>query len=264
MNNKLLKLTAVMTAGAIASVSLPASAHAEFSNDNCDIELNYDLTVSPDHIRIIENDQTLVDIYKDQKLFVKGEEIDLDYSQQSLVTEYSKSIRQSIPEAGELAIEAVTLAYEGIQVALGEHADLSGSREKFDQLEQKISDKFSDKNGHYSFRQGEFTFDGEDSEIDRMVEEIVEDMMPQLIGGILSNIGQAVANGDGDFSSIEQFGENVEREMELRAESIEKSAEEFCYSLKKVDDLENELVASNTKLIYMDLISVKSHHDEIQ
>ena len=199
----------------------------------------------------------MIDIFKDTRLFVRGDQITLSPEQQELVTEYSKSIRRAVPQAGELAVQAVSLAYEGIQAALGDHVDLSNSREKFDRLEQRISEKFNNDSGHYSFRQGEFSFDNNNEEIDVMVEEIVEDMVPQLIGGLLSNIGQAMANGDDDFSSLENLGENIEQEIEGRAEEIEKSADEFCYSLKKVDDLETELVASNDNFSYFDVLTFK-------
>jgi len=255
MKNKQITFTktALVTA---ALLSTSAFAGIQMENDHCNVDLNYDLTISPQHVRIIEKDETLIDIYNDQQLFIKGHQIDLDNNQQALVTQYSTSLRNTIPEVGAIAIEAVNVAFEGIEVALGGHVDLTDSRGSFDELEQKISEKFNDKDGYYSFKQGEFTFDTDDKELDILVEDAVEDMMPKLIGGLLSNIGNAVANGQG-LASLENLGENIEQEVEKRAEKIEERADKFCQSLVAINEMEKDLVSSDKQFADFDLINVE-------
>lgn len=238
-------------------MSSAAFANVHLDTDSCDIELNYDLTISPEHIRIIDQDETMVDIYKDKILFLRGEQIQLNQNQQVMITQYATHIRNAIPEVTEIAVEAISMAYEGINLALGNHADMSETQEKFSDLENKLKQKFESKDGHYSFKQGSFNTSIEDEAVDELVEDIVSDVVPQLVGGILSNIGIAMMSGESDLSELEDIGENIEKEMELRGESIEQRAEEFCLSLKKVDELEQALLASNSQFIYLDLLNLK-------
>ena len=253
LNKSILVLAGLLSTSAMADVHL--------ENEHCDVDLNYDLTISPQHVLIIDQDETLIDIYNDKTLFIKGEQISLNSNQQELITNYSTSLRQTIPQAGEIAIEAVNLAFEGIEAALGGHVDLSNSRAKFDEIEEKVSEKFNDQNGHYSFKQGEFTFDTDDEQLDNMIEESIEDIMPELIGGLISNIGQAISNGEG-LESLDNLGENIEREVEAKAEQIEAKAGEFCQSLVAINNIEQDLFESNNQFIYFDLLNVDAKNTD--
>lgn len=247
-----------------AVLSTPAFSNIHMDNvnintDQCDITLNYDLTISPDHILIIEDDETMIDIYNDKMLFIRGEKVELTSKQQAMVTNYAESIRNTVPEVSKIAVEAISIAYEGINAAFGEHIDTSSTREKFIELEQKISDKYGSHNGHYRFSQGNFNTNIEDDEVDQLVQDLMQDIVPQLIGGIMANVTKAMISGNSDFSEFENIGDKVELEIESRADELEQRAEAFCYSLKEVDELEQDLVASNNQFIYFDLLSFKQN-----
>lgn len=241
---------------ATALVSSSAFAHIEVSTDQCDIKLNYDLSISPQHIRIIDNDQTMIDIYKDEVLFVKGEQITLTASQQELVSDYAANIRQSVPEVAHIATEAIGVAYEGISAAIGSKVDLSETRAKFSSIEEKISAKFNNESGHYRFNQGNFGTNSDNKEIEMMVEGVVEEMLPKLIGSLMMNIGSAMAGGETSFKDLENLGEKIEHEVEARAEVLEQKAKAFCGRLKQVDEMEKDLVAQNSDFRYFNLLKV--------
>ena len=231
--------------------SVSANAH----NNECHLSLKNDLSVTPDHIRIIEDDETMVDIYKDRILFIKGEQIQLTDKQQSMINEYSTSIRKAIPEVTEIAIEAVGLAFEGLNAGLGKFVDMEVHEDKFKIIQEKIREKYNSNEGRYSITEGEFNMDIDDGEVDELVNEIVDDMVPTIIGGLISNMGQAIASGDDiDFDN---FGENIEREIEAKADLIEVKADAFCNSMKRVDKLEQALVATNPKFVYLDLLEIE-------
>lgn len=250
--NNLIKASLLAT----AFISSSAFAHINISTDQCDIELNYDLSISPQHIRIIENDETMIDIYNDEILFVKGDQIDLTPTQQTLVSKYADNIRQSVPEVAQIATEAVGIAYQGINAAMGDRVDLTDTKEKFDEIEQRINAKFNNDNGHYRFNQGNFSTDSDNREIEVMVEDMVEEMIPKLVGSLMMNIGSAMAGGETSFSDLENLGDRIEAEVEERAQVLEKKAEAFCGRLKEVDEMERELVAQNSNFAYFDLLKV--------
>lgn len=250
--NNLFKASLLTT----ALVSSSAFAHVNISADQCDIELNYDLSISPQHIRIIENDQTMVDIYKDKVLFVKGDQIELTPEQQELVTSYAGHIRESVPEVAMIATEAVGVAYQGISAAMGSHVDLTGTQEKFAEIEKKITDKFNNDKGNYHFSHGNFQMNAESEEVEMMVEGIVKEMIPKLVGSIMMNIGSAMAGGEASIDDLENLGDRIEKEVEQRAQAIEEKADAFCRRLKQVEKMEKELVAQNKHFAYFDLLEI--------
>lgn len=252
MNKTTLTKTGLFVA---ALFSASTFAHTELNTQHCEIKLNYDLAISPEHIRIIDNDQTLVDIYQDKQVFIKGEMVTLTPQEQTLINTYSDHIRRSIPEVSQIATEAVSIAYQGISAALGSQVNLDKTKAKFDQLQQKIEQEFNNKQGHYSFRQGNFSTSVDNHGIDEMVEEIVEEMVPQLIGSLMINLGSAMANGDTDFSQFDGIDDKIEQEIESRAEVIEQKAEAFCQRLTQANEVEQQLIANN-KLQHLDLLKV--------
>eukprot|EP00998_Keelungia_sp_KM082_P013169 NODE_9630_length_511_cov_0.960938_g9607_i0.p1 GENE.NODE_9630_length_511_cov_0.960938_g9607_i0~~NODE_9630_length_511_cov_0.960938_g9607_i0.p1 ORF type:complete len:138 (-),score=9.78 NODE_9630_length_511_cov_0.960938_g9607_i0:46-459(-) len=134
--------------------------------------------------------------------------------------------------------------------------DLSETKEKFAQLEQGINDKFNNGNGYYRFSQGTFNTNAENSEVKVMVEEVVKDMVPKLIGSLMVNIGSAMAGGETSFKDLENLGDRVEKEVEQRAEVLKQRAEAFCGRLKEVDKMEQALVAQNANFTYFNLLKV--------
>ena len=233
-----------------------AFAHDDHENQ-CNLSLNNDLSVTPEHIRILEDDETLVDIYKDNILFIKGEQMQLNDKQQKMLLEYSTSIRSALPEVTEIAIEAVGLAFEGLNAAFGETIDMQENEEKFQQLQQKIKNKYKDTNGSYFIRDGDFNVDIDDEGIDDLVEEILEDMVPNIVGGVLSSIGKAIASGDDVDTEFDDIGNKVEQEIEAKSDAIEMKATAFCNKMKDLDKLEQKLIDSNSDFKDLDLLEIE-------
>lgn len=222
--------------------------------NQCNLSINSDLSVSKEHVRIIKNDETVIDIYQDKAVFVKGEQIELTSTQQAMVMDYSVSIRNSVPEVTEIAMEAVGLAFEGVNIALGEFVDLDENEEKFKQLQQKINKKYQSDDGSFTVTEGDFGMNIDDEEIDALVEEMVEDMVPDLVGGLLSTIGKAMVTGgdiDSEFDGLEQ---RIESEIEAKADLIEVKADAFCQKMKRLNTLEQELISIDS---HFDLLEIE-------
>ena len=230
-------------------------AHEE--DNHCDVSLNNDLSVTPEHIRILEDDETLVDIYQDKMLFIKGEQIQLNDKQQKIIIEYSTSIRSALPEVTQIAVDAVGLAFEGVNIALGDLVDMDDHEDKFKLLQQKINDKYQDSEGSYSITKGDVNIQIDDEEVDVLVEDLVEDMLPSLIGGLISGIGQAIASGEDIDIELDNIGEKVEREIEAKAELIEVRADAFCNKMKDFDKLEQKLIDSSSDFEDLDLLEIE-------
>ncbi|GHB74661.1 hypothetical protein GCM10008107_25180 [Psychrosphaera saromensis] len=245
----------ILLSGLLVFNSSAVMAHDE--ENQCNLSLNNDLSVTPEHIRIIEDDETLVDIYQDNILFIKGEQMNLNDEQQKMIVEYSTSIRKALPEVTKIAVDAVGLAFEGLNIGLGELVDMDEHEEKFKQLQQKINDKYQDNEGSYSVTKGDFNIEIDDEEIDVLVEDLVEGIVPSLIGGLISGIGQAIASGNDIDIELDDIGEKVEREIEAKAELIEIRADAFCNQMKSLDKLEQKLINSNSDFKDLDLLEIE-------
>lgn len=251
-------LTNLMVLASLFS-SAGVLAHGVEFDRQCDLELNNELNITPKHILIKESDVTLVDIYNDEIIFVNGDEVTLDNEQQKLVTEYSLALRAAVPQVAEIAVDAVEVAFEGINAGLGNMVDLDNTRDKFEEIKSRINERYNENDGHYSFSEGNFSTNIEDEQIDDAVKDVIKDVAPQLIGKVLANIGNAMAEGNMDFSELDGLDARIENEIDDRTQELEQKAAVFCDNLKRVDKIEDTLMASNLKFIHLDLINLKRH-----
>lgn len=225
-------------------------------DNECEIDLNANLTITPEHILIKEDDETLIDIYQDQMVFVRGELVDLNASDTALVQEYASTLRNSVPEITAIALTAVEAAFEGINAGLGDLGNMDGIRDAFDEVKYQIEYSYEQANGYYSFTDGEFTLGQNNQDIEHAIEGVMEEIMPSLIGNLLTQVGTAMASGDADFSSFDDLGERIETEVEARTAVIEEKAYAFCKKLEKANDLETQLIAKNPELKDLDLLQM--------
>jgi len=239
--------------------SVGVFAHGIEFDRQCDLELNNELNITPKHILIKESDETIVDIYNDETIFINGDQITLDNEQQKLVTEYSLALRAAVPQVAEIAVDAVEVAFEGINAGLGNMINLDNTRDKFEEIKTRINDKYNQNEGHYSFSEGNFSTNIEDEQIGDAVKDVIKDVAPQLIGKVLANIGNSMAEGNMDFSDLDGLDTRIESEIDARTEDLEQKADEFCKNLKRVDKIEDNLIATNHKFTNLDLIKITTH-----
>lgn len=247
----------VATIATALLLSTSLFAETAVHTEQCELELNNTLTIMPDHILIKDDEETLIDIYQDKMVFVSGELVELDAEQQVWVQDYATTLRDAIPRLGEIAVEAVDVAYEGVMAAFDMDDENEKIAAKFADIKQKIKQKYQDtNNGYYTFADGELSQSVDGNGIDQAVEELMEDLMPVMIGSLISKIGDSISSGDDSFADLENLADDVERQIEGKADAIGKKAEQFCLDLKRADDIENQLIASNLKFIDFDLLSI--------
>ena len=92
-------------------VSLPLQA-------NCNMAFRYGVLISPEHIRVMQNNRTFVQINHDQQLFVKGEWQQLDAETQQLLQLYAHGLRKFVPEIVSLAVDGVEVGLSSIEAML--------------------------------------------------------------------------------------------------------------------------------------------------
>ena len=262
----------------IASVLILASSNvfahdSSFSNDSCNVELNGGVRVTQSEIEFFKADQPLYKIVNDDALIISGNQISLSPSQQSLVNEYSTSIRAMIPEVKEIAIEGIELATDGVNLAFNEllgegnavGAELTGH---LADIKNEVDIRFSQNKAFHINEEGfaGAEFFGENFE--ERIEKAVESTMEKSIGTLMIAIGQEMLFSDGNMDAFEtrmkNFGKQIEHEMESRGEELEKRAESLCIAVLEIDNLEEQLNFQIEELANFDIIEASLRkRDEI-
>ncbi len=248
---------------------------ALYAHDSCDVELDAGVTINESSIEFFDSDknnqdkkkQTLYKIDEDNNLIVGGDYVSLNDDQQVLVEQYSSSIRAMVPQVRNIALEGVDLALEGVNLAfnelLGEGNDIGADlTQELSSLKEEVATRFTIANG---FTIGENGLDDDEllgEEFEERIENAVEKAVMGSMGSLLVALGQEMMFSGGDTDSfetrMESFGENIEHEMELRAEKIEQKAERLCLGLVEIDRIEEQLRASIEPLDDINVITVNN------
>jgi len=243
---------------------------ALYAHDSCDVELDAGVTINESSIEFFDQDRKKETLYKiddDNNLIIDGDYVSLNDDQQILVEQYSSNIRSMVPQVRNIALEGVDLALEGVNLAfnelLGEGNDIGADlTQELSSLKEEVATRFTIANG---FTIGENGLDDDEllgEEFEERIENAVEKAVMGSMGSLLVALGQEMMFSGGDTDSfetrMESFGENIEHEMELRAEKIEQKAERLCLGLVEIDEIEEQLKASIEPLENINVITVNN------
>jgi len=251
------------------SIIAASLAITSVSAQQCDIHFNYGVVINPDHVRILQKSQTHVQINNDNQLFIRGREIPLNHQQMDLLTIYSQGIRKQIPEIVSIAIEGVDIGLKAVNKVI---AGLTGEnsaahqkiQERFDEMQYRLRERFNHSDKNYYI--GPQDFDDFDDIFAGEFEQEIESIITESIGTILMAVGEAMTNNEEQNSEqrVDAFDQRIrgmEKDLKLevdpRALEIKLKVTQFCTSLKKLDQLENELQESIEQLSHFDLIQTK-------
>ena len=233
----------------------------------CSVNFNYGVIIDPDHIRMIDHGQTVVQINGETQLFVEGREQELDVTQQQLITRFVQGIRAQVPEIVSIAIEGVDLGLKAVNKAIGSlTGENSAAQQKiqarFDELKARIRTRFNQSANNYYIAPQDFA-DFDDiftGEFEQEIEEIISDS----IGTILLAVGEAMISDDSSHGSeqristfddrLETIGKDLELEISASANALERKAEKFCLKLSELDRIESEIHHSIKSLKQFNLI----------
>lgn len=238
--------------------------HISISTDNCDLEFNNKLYITPDSLNI-EASSGVVVIDQDGNLSINGEAQSVSASDQTLLAHYADAVRGQVPQVAEVAMEGVELA----GVALNEVGtafgleNMSAMEEMMANIGEEIQSAFYD-GGTFVIDQGRFDTMGDtfDDKFDEQMEEAMEALVMESIGSLLISLGSEMLSSGGDINNFEQrmerMGQQIEEKVELQAKSLEQKAHQLCYDFKDLAAQEDELQARIPTLKDYDVFIVNS------
>jgi hypothetical protein len=247
----------------LLSACLAASTATLANECNIEIEGHIELdesviiveTEDGDHVRFTNNE-----------LWVNKQSIALTSEQQSYVNDYFNGIQQSVPLTFDIAMDAIDIAGSGVTAAfgglLGEDDELVDElNESFSTFKEKLQDSFYNTHGRMHFSSssvgGNTFFNGG---FDEELSEEIESLVSRSVGRLMIAVGTQMLFGNDDGGAFEQrmedFGHELEQQMELKAEHIEDKANELCDTLLAVESSENKLRYSIPELENFNMLSV--------
>tara|TARA_R110002167_G_scaffold21175_8_gene77183 strand:+ start:1467 stop:2270 length:804 start_codon:yes stop_codon:yes gene_type:complete len=264
-----------LIATALIMASSASYAHENsFSSDSCQVDLNGGININAREITFSKNKSPVYTIINNDVLLINGEEVALTASQRSLLHEYSTNIRGVVPEVKVIALDAIDLAIDGVNLAfnelLGDGNNVSS--ELTMQLTNIRAEVDAEFDGSKDFYIDEDGFAGEDffgEDFEQRIESAVETTIQNSLGSLMVAVGQQMLYSGGDMdafgSKMEQFGEQIEHEMEARGAGLEKRGEALCQSIIVIDNLEEQLKVNIDELADYNFItaSQKNSHSEI-
>jgi len=270
---KIISASLMMTSIALATgVQAHDRNDGHFSRGDCSIDLNNGVTVTPEYIKVFNDQKTLYRIHKDGSMTVDGQAVNLSAAQQQISASYGQGIRDSVPEAIEIAYSAMEMASKGATTALG---TLFGENSDIEQQVTVIIDKAkAEIEANFERSESEFTigpngFDDIDSAFDEEFEKEIEKIAMNSMGSIFTLLGQVMSEGNGDFEQrmeafgekMEKMGEELEVALEAETEQIEEQADQLCQQLKMVDDLETQLQQQIPAFAKHELLDMQMHSE---
>ncbi|GAA6170894.1 hypothetical protein NBRC116592_05640 [Colwellia sp. KU-HH00111] len=256
-------------AAALFSIFVSTATYAHDEHETCDVELEAGLTINQSSIEFFDPDNRQHALYvidENNQLSIGGNDVVLTAPQQVLVAEYSSRIRAMVPEVRAIAIEGVDLALEGVNLVfnelLGEGNNVgSDLTQELSAIKDEVLTRFTIKHG---FTVGDNGLENDEllgNEFEQRIETAIEKAMMGSMGHLLVSLGQEMMFSGGDSDSfetrMEAFGENIEQQMELRAEKIERKANSLCVGAVEIDQLEEALKASISPMSNINVISVQ-------
>ncbi|MGZ9897647.1 YggN family protein [Shewanella gaetbuli] len=264
-NKKWINTLAISTAILAFSSLTPAMAKLSLEDDRCNFTLNYDVTVEPKSLKVSDKGEEKYRVELGQ-LFVEGESIQLNTQQQQILTEYSDEVSKQVPEVIELVGEAVTMATQAVNMALtpllgdsaGSKIDelMAGIQKRVDSMAYQHGDQFFLGSTETSLEE---TFNEE-------FEQEMEDIISSSIGSLMMSMGSEIMSSEGGSfeekmnafaSKMENVGNDIEQQMESKAQVLESRANKVCDDFERLVVLESKVREDIPQLASFKLVNLE-------
>lgn len=235
--------------------------------EDCNMNIKGKMTLSHSHLTLQLDDKRNL-LLDGQHASINGTEMQLNAGQLHLLNSYHQKVETLAPKVAALALDAVSLANEGVSRAfnelLGENnelvADLSGEIET---LHGKLTQEFYAHDGSIRFDSSRFEdgqFLGEDFE--KAFEQRIENLVQRSMGSFMIALGKQMLFNGGDMQAfearMENFGAQLEADMQAQAGKIEARADALCTDLRSLDRLEDQISDEIPALASLDMIKVSA------
>jgi hypothetical protein len=235
-----------------------AHAGADVDLDHCDLATGWGVSMAQGALAFTREDATPARLsLSDGRLVVDGREVALTAEERRRLREYEATVRELLPEAKAIALDAIEIAFSAVDevarmFAPKDDAGYAATAEKLAtariMARRQVEDAFAGRGWS-------------DAEMERLVEEAVAQLVPALVGDIVGTAVKVALSGDEAAArELERRAERMEREIEARVEgrarALEARAEAFCPRLVELDRIESSIITEIAPGQRFDLVRV--------
>lgn len=239
------------------------SAHEQ----QCNIQLDKDLIITPDSVTIQSNNIELWRINSQGKLWLETKSMPTDNKTQQQLQQFQADIRQQTGQTIALVEDALVLASDAINTVVSELTGEPVSNSSAINTAMAKVKAYSDSLMHT--QQDNITvygsrFNTADKVFDQAFEQAIEQTVTQSIGSIMQIVGKALTSSEGSFEQrmtafadkMENFGSQLEQKIESQVSTLEQRGKALCDSLHKLDKLETDIQQAIPQMRQYDLIEI--------
>ncbi len=205
-------------------------------DSHCDYELDHDITLSGDRVRI-EADGRTWDFIGDG-VTRNGKLVDLSDAQRELARRYHDGMQIVVPAVTDIALRAAQLGIEAVALVT---AGLSGDDSMIDRIIERSEELTLRLHQEFDGRRLPAGRALRSQAIDDEFGALAASLAANMVGSVASFVGQAIFNPEAIDARSEYLERIVDRRIESRAKPLEKDAENICRQLHELDEIETEL-----------------------
>lgn len=232
----------------------------------CQMAFEHGVLISPEQIRILEQDRTQYQVNFDNQLFIQGELQQLSPEDQRVLKKYSRGLRKVVPQVVGIAVDSVELGLstiENLLVGVGS----SSQQEEWQALMRESTYQLMAR----FIRSGEHFYVAPQSlyEMDAFLHGELRDNLNKLakntVGAVWLALRDALRHTDdnfergegGDLQPVEQLVNKINAGLDAKAEELESKSALFCQRLQELDQIETELQQRIPGLARFDVVARK-------
>lgn len=237
-------------------VSLPAQA-------DCNMAFRYGVLISPEHIRVMQNNRTYVQINHDQQLFIKGDWHELDDEDQRLLQLYAEGLRKFVPEIVSLAVDGVEVGLSSIEamlVGVGNKSQQAEWRALIRETTFQFLSRFVRTGDHFYLAPQ--SLDELDNFLNRELKPQLNTLARHTVGAVWGALRDALRQSDSNFErpetqdwqSVNQLMEKITLGMDEKIVELEAKSALFCQRMRELDHIESKLQQRISRLAEIDVV----------
>lgn len=216
----------------------------------CEMAFAHGILIAPDHIRILQNNRTHVQINNDQQLFIRGELISLTAEDVVLLQQYSRDLRKFVPEIVSIAVDGVELGLSSIEAmftGIGSKSQQAEWRELVRETTFQWMSRFVRTNEHFylapqSLNELDYFLHGE-------LKPQLDSLDRHTVGAVWGALRDALRHSDSNFErsdnqewqSVGHLVDKINLGLDAKAVELEEKSALFCQRMQELDEVEQQL-----------------------
>lgn len=246
----------------ILAIMLPSGLQAA----ECNMAFVHGILIAPDHIRILQNNRTHVQINADQQLFIRGEWITLAEADTALLQQYSQDLRKFVPEIVSIAVDGVELGLSSVEAmftGIGSKAQQAEWRELVRETTFQWMSRFVRTNEHFYLAPQSL------QELDYFLNDELKPQLDNLarhtVGAVWGALRDALRHSDNNFEradsqewqSVGELVDKINLGLDAKVVEMETKSALFCQRMQELDQVEQALQQRIPALKSYDVLALK-------